>query len=172
MKHPYYIILLTLVLNPVFGRAENQNFDEKFRNGTLTVNTTTKTGTTDLVTYTYSGGTAKFYAEPRTTGGAIALYMTGSGATVTTSQIADLDSLSITYLPAEDININVYTSPTGETGTWTAQTVRQPAKGTKTVKLPATGDYCLKITRPSTDFYILEIDYSIKPCHCLRVVSE
>ena len=125
-----------------------------------------KIGTTDFVTYTCSGGTAKFYSYSSR----ICVCMTGSGAILTTTAINDLDSIRISYLPTEAKSIKIFIST--DNSVWQEMTVFSPVNGTKTVKFPVKGDYYLKIQRDNADFYIQQIEYIQQSCNCLRVKIE
>lgn len=172
------ILLTTIALSIGIAYAEgvvtSQNFHEMYNGGTMTVNTSTKTAVTDFVTYTYSGGIySRFNYDGTLTGGKICLQLYGNGAKVITTSIQNLDSLAIHYYyPGDDDHqrLRVYTSDDGG-GTWTAQTVVQKLNGSvKAVKMPAKGNYMLKIERWD-DIWIEQIDYvTAPPCNCLRVI--
>ncbi|MBQ3717687.1 MAG: hypothetical protein II901_04805 [Paludibacteraceae bacterium] len=170
------ILLTTIALSVGIAYAEgvvtSQNFHEMYNNGSLVVTNSNKTGTTDFVTYTCSGGTAKFYSDLSLTLGEICIFMTGSGAKVTTTTINDLDSICIQYQPnAEYVDIKVSTSD-DEGSTWVVRTVVQKDAGISTVKMPSVGNYMIKIEKPSsTPYYIQQINYvTAPPCNCLRVI--
>ena len=155
------------------GNTTHQNFDEMYKAGTLVVNTTTATGTTNFVTYTYSGGTkCRFYADGSITDGKIALQMYDSGAKVVTTQVEALDSLTVHYYAPAARLIKVSVSV--DSVSWSAQAAVQEVPGMKTYKMPSAGNYFLMIERlASNDFYLGGIDYTMTPpCNCLRVVSE
>lgn len=146
------------------------NFQDMY-GSTLTVSKDNKTGTTDLVTYTCSGGSAKFYADASKSSSQIAIFMEGSGAQVVTSPVIDaLDSIRISYLPAEYKTVLVSISTDGSS--WTDVDVINTASGVKNVKLPNSGPYQVRIKRDDANFYIREIEYITKPCHCLKVVNN
>lgn len=167
------IIACLILLSPALSRAEEyvHNFQDMY-NSTLTVSDDYKTGTTDLVTYTCSGGSAKFYADPSKSSRQIAIFMEGSGAQVVTSPVIDaLDSIRISYLPT-NVTRSVLVSISTDGSSWTDVEVITPVNGVKNVKLPAKGPYLVRIKRDNADFYITEIKYITKPCHCLRVVNN
>ena len=166
------IIVCLILLSPARSRAEEyvHNFHSMYGT-TLSVTNGNKTGTTDLVTYTCSGGSAQFSADFSKSGGKIAIFMEGSGAQVVTSPVIDeLDSIRISYLPASALEVQVSISTDGSS--WTDVEVLNPVGGVKNVKLPENGPYMVRIKRKGTNFYITEIKYITKPCHCLRVVND
>ena len=166
------IIVCLILLSPARSRAEEyvHNFHSMYGT-TLSVTNGNKTGTTDLVTYTCSGGSAQFLADISKSGGNIAIFMEGSGAQVVTSPVIDeLDSLRISYLP--DLSRTVQVSISTDGSSWTDVDVLSPVSGVKQVKLPAKGPYQVRIKRYDKDFYITEIKYITKACHCLRVVND
>ena len=170
------ILLTTIALSIGIAYAEgvvtSQNFHEMNNAGTMTVNTSTKTAVTDFVTYTYSGGKySRFNYDGTITGGKICLQLYGNGANVITTSIQNLDSLAIHYYyPGDDDHqrLRVYTSEDGSS--WTEQATVLKINGLRTVKLPAAGDYMLKIERWD-DIWLEQIDYvTAPPCNCLRVI--
>ena len=169
------ILLTTLTLSVGIayagGVVTSQNFHEMYNGGTMTVNTSTKTAVTDFVTYTYSGGTSRFYADASETGGKICLQVYGNGAKVITTSIQNIDSLAIHYYYPGDNDhqrLRVYTSEDGSS--WTEQATVLKINGLRTVKLPTAGDYMLKIERWD-DIWLEQIDYvTAPPCNCLRVI--
>ena len=166
------IIVCLILLSPALSRAEEyvHNFQSMYGT-TLSVTNGNKTGTTDLVTYTCSGGSAQFSADLSKSGGNIAIFMEGSGAQVVTSPVIDeLDSIRFTYLPASSLTIKVAISTDGSS--WTDIEVLNPVNGVKHVIPPVKGPYMVRIKRYDTNFYITEIEYITKACHCLRVVND
>lgn len=168
------ILLTTLTLSVGIayagGVVTSQNFQTMVGAGTLTFSNSNKTGTTDFVTYTCSGGKAKFAICTDVSPNVLGIYMQNSGAIVTTTTIENLDSLSISYLPSEEKKMKVYTS-VDDGSSWTEQTVVDVTNGMKYVKLPSPGNYMLKITRENSDYYIDQINYvTAPPCNCLRVI--
>ena len=162
-----------IALSPLLLRAETivHNFQDMSAASQISFTGNT-VGTTDLVTYTCSGGAALFSAHATKTGGKMAIFIENSGAqVVTTPAISDLDSLRISYRPLEDRTILVAISDDGGSS-WTNVSVDAPINGVRQVKLPAKGDYCVRIKRDKKDFYIMEIKYITAPCHCLKVVDE
>ena len=150
------LLLATIALSVGIAYAEGvvvrHNFHEMYNNGSMTVNTSTKIAAIGSFTYTYSGGTySRFNYDSSLTGGKICLQLYGNGAKVITTSIQNIDSLAIHYYyPGDDVKIN----------------------GLRTVKLPAAGDYMLKIERWD-DIWLEQIDYvTSPPCNCLRVQIE
>lgn len=167
------IIVCLILLSPALSRAEEyvHNFQSMTSASEIAYSNSNKTGTTDLVTYTCSGGSAVFSADNSKSGGKIAVFMEGSGAQVVTSPVIDeLDSLRISYLP--DLSRTVQVSISTDGSSWTDVEVLSPVSGVKQVKLPAKGPYQVRIKRYDKDFYITEIKYITKACHCLRVVND
>ena len=166
------IIVCLILLSPALSRAEEyvHTFQDMY-GSTLTVSKDNKTGTTDVVTYTCSGGSAKFYADASNSNRQIAIFMEGSGAQVVTSPVIDaLDSIHITYLPAAYRSVLVSISTDGLS--WTDVEVKSPSGGVKHVQLPEKGPYQVRIKRDNANFYVTQIKYITKPCHCLKVVNN
>ena len=167
------IIVCLILLSPALSRAEEyvHNFQSMTSASEIAYSNSNKTGTTDLVTYTCSGGSAVFSADLSKSGGNIAIFMEGSGAQVVTSPVIDeLDSIRFTYLPASSLTIKVAISTDGSS--WTDIEVLNPVNGVKHVIPPVKGPYMVRIKRYDTNFYITEIEYITKSCHCLRVVND
>ena len=168
------ILLTTIALSIGIAYAEgvvtSQNFHEMNNAGTMTVNTSTKTAVTDFVTYTYSGGTSRFYADASETGGKIGLQLYNSGAKVVTSTIEELESVTIQYFASSaKKRMKVYYS-TDSGSSWTQLEITSDIIGSTTYDMPAKGDYMLKIERWD-DIWIEQIDYvTAPPCNCLRVI--
>ena len=162
-----------IALSPLLLRAETivHNFQDMSAASQISFTGNT-VGTTDLVTYTCSGGTARFFSNSDS-GNKMAVFMTGNNnaKVVITPAISDLDSLRISYRPLEDRTILVAISSDGGS-TWTNVSVDTPINGVRQVKLPTTGDYCVRIKRSGDDFCITEIKYITAPCNCLKVVDE
>lgn len=154
------------------GVVERHNFHEMYNNGSMTVNTSTKIAAIGSFTYTYSGSTARFYNAGSDTNNRICLQLGSSDAKVITSSIKALDSIAIYYCYVDTrLRVRVYTSVDNGSN-WTQQTVVQEGNGFSTVKLPAVGDYMLKIERWD-NIYLEGIDYTTTPpCNCLRVQIE
>ena len=172
------ILLTTIALSVGIAYAEGvvvrHNFHEMYNNGSMTVNTSTKIAAIGSFTYTYSGGTySRFNYDSSLTGGKICLQLYGNGAKVITTSIQNIDSLAIHYYyPGDDDHqrLRVYTSEDGSS--WTEQATVLKINGLRTVKLPAAGDYMLKIERWD-DIWLEQIDYvTSPPCNCLRVQIE
>lgn len=167
------IIACLILLSPALSRAEEyvHNFQSLTTTSEIAYSNSNKTGTTYLVTYTCSGGTAQFSVDKSKSGNNIAIFMEGSGAQVVTSPAIDeLDSIRISYLPASNLTVQVAISMDGSS--WTDVDVLSPIGGVKNVKLPAKGSYKVRIKHFDTNFYITEIKYITKPCHCLKVVNN
>ena len=174
MKKLLFAILCLLVLSPALSRAETtiHNFHDMSGSSQLTFPSGDKFGVTDLVTYTCSGTSDAKFNFLAVTDYKICIYLPNNGDQVVTTPIANLDSLSIHYIPTNIARtIKVYTSVNNVD--WTPVTVK-PNSGMNTVKLPASGNYYLKIANEASSnaFYIREIHYVTKPCVCLKVVSE
>jgi len=173
-RNRHIVLLAAFVLSAGMLCAETvvQNIHNLYNNnnGPLKVTNSDKTGTTDFVTYTCSGGTARF-SSSSASNYKVSIFLTGSGAKVeTTPPIKGLDSLTIYYLPDANKTINVNTKE-GD-GEWTSQTVVPLMNGVKAIKMPHVGDYALQILR-GADVYITQIDYTVKSsCNCLRVTIE
>ena len=167
-------MICMIALSPLLLRAETivHNFQNLVNASQISFSGSNKIGTTDLVTYTCSGGTAQFTANS-TSGSKIAAFLTNNNNAqmVITPAISDLDSLRISYRPLEDRTILVAISDDGGSS-WTNVSVDAPINGVRQVKLPAKGDYCVRIKRSGDDFCITEIKYITAPCHCLKVVEE
>lgn len=170
----YIVFVLAVILSTNLSHAESiiQNFNTLYDsgNGPLTLSADSKTGTTPEVTYTCSGGAAKFWADGTKTSGRVCIFMENSGAQVVTTAVNDLDSLVISYYPSSVVDFYIYTSPDGNEP-WTLQT-QSRISGSSSVKMAVPGSYYIKVARQSTNFYIWKMEYWTKPCNCLRVVSE
>ena len=55
---------------------------------------------------------------------------------------------------------------------WTDVEVKSPSGGVKHVQLPEKGPYQVRIKRDDANFYVTQIKYITKPCHCLKVVNN
>lgn len=173
MKLRRSVTLFFVLLSAVCVYAENrtvvENFNTLHNNGGLDV--TGNVGTTAFATYTCSGGNARFVSN-YDTGFTFCIFLEKSGAKVVTSEIEGLDSLAISYYPEDDyVDFYVYTSPTGEDGSWTFQTVQYISKGKSAVKLSEQGNCYVKIVR-RTNIYIREIEYYMERCACFPYVAE
>lgn len=167
------IIACLILLSPALSRAEEyvHNFQSMTTASEIAYSNSNKTGTTDLVTYTCSGGSAKFYADASKSRSQIAIFLEDAGAQVVTSPVIDaLDSIHITYLPAAAMSVKVAISTDGSS--WTDVDVINTASGVKNVKLPSSGPYQVRIKRDNANFYVTQIKYITKPCHCLKVVNN
>lgn len=145
-----------------------QNFNDLTLAGDLKFSNSNKTGTTDFVTYTCSGGTAKFNTYG--TGSLIHICLTGSEAMVTTSAIEDLKKVAFRYTGSIS-GLKFEYLPEG--GTWTVLAADASSiSGMQVYVLPSTGKYQLRLTR-GADLYIPSVVYTTaEPCNCLRVQLE
>ena len=161
MKRLAIIALIISTLSPVFCRAESVSITHDFQTlagqSKITINSPTNTiATTAEVTYTCSGG-ANFYSDANSFN-KIAVFLDASGEQVTTTQIANLDSMLIYYYPTAEKGINV--SYSTDSISWKAATVVRYANGVKTIKFPAVNDYYVRISRKSSDnVYVWQIKY-------------
>lgn len=174
-----FAFLLTVFLGTLCYGVERITVTENFHTlwdngkGSLVLTNNNKTGTTAFTTYTCSGSTkAKFFIDSNKTSNNLCAFLEESGAQVMTSEIESLDSLVIKYYPATDLEFYVDISPTGETGTWTQQTVQQLPNGQCAVKLSTQGNCFVRIVRKSANVYIREIEYHMVRCACFPYTAE
>ena len=169
----YYSLLICFItLSPAFSRAAEvittQDLNAMAVAETLTFSNSNKIGTTDFVTYTCSGGTAKFNTYGA--GSLIHICLMGSGAMVTTSAIEDLKKVAFRYTGSIS-GLKFEYLPEG--GTWTVLAADASSiSGMQVYVLPSTGKYQLRLTR-GADLYIPSVVYTTaEPCNCLRVQLE
>ena len=174
-----FAFLLTVFLGTLCYGVERITVTENFHtlwnngNGSLELKNNYKTGTTNFTTYTFSEGKYdKFNLYAISGGYCLCAFLEGSGAQVMTKEIESLDSLVIKYYPATDLEFYVDISPTGETGTWTQQTVQQLPNGQCAVKLSTQGNCFVRIVRKSANVYIREIEYHMVRCACFPYTAE
>ena len=156
-KSVFYITLCLFTLSSAYCRAERRTVEQNFKTLTdsskIVYKTSNTIGETDFVTYTCSGG-AKFKLDGSSH---TQLFVNGEEQMVTTSTIANLDSLCIYYAP--DAKKEMTVSIRSGEGKWTEVPVVQRQKGFSTVQMPQAGDYSVRIARGSNDVYIKEIHY-------------
>ena len=134
-----------------------QNFQSLSTSKKIKFNSPTNTiGTTDFVTYTCSGD-ARFSADETKTDWKVAIFLEQSGAQVTTTQIQNLDSLWISYVPNANKAITVKIST--DSVSWEDVEAVHKINGAKHVKMPRVGDYYVRIIR-SDNVYITQIDFT------------
>ena len=156
-----YLTICFFTLSSAFCGAESrkvvQNFHDMFYGNpqTLKVSDSNRTGETDFVTYTCSGG-ADFYADSNS-GNKLAIFLNAYGEKVETTQIENLDSLRIYYAPTSKIEMTISISRDGSA--WTEVPAKQVLAGITSVKMPRAGDYYVRIARKSAHIYIKEIEY-------------
>lgn len=151
-----YIILCLFTLSSAFGRAESveHDFDAMFEAvpPTLVMSNELQTGTTDFCTYTCSGGAYFSYYSS-----VWSVCLDKSGRQVTTTQIHNLDSIRLMYLPA-DIKKTLTVKISQDSVSWTDVTVKDDVAGVKTVKMPTPGDYYVRFIRKN-DVYLKLVKY-------------
>lgn len=125
-------------------------------------NTTLVSKKGDGIVYTCSGG-ASLYIDYYKTGSQYAIFLENSSAQfVTTSQIQNLDSIWIDFVPDPSLELTVKIST--DSITWTdVPTTTIIANGPKHAKLPSVGNYYVRIIRNNKNAYIRQIDYTIIP---------
>lgn len=169
-----YFALGILLLCSATGGAEKYVHDFHTMTGASTIafSGANKVGTTDLVTYTCSASAV--FSATAASSSRICIFLEKNGDEVVLSPaIANLDSLSIYYLPVAARTIDVYVSTDGSD--WGEKLeLTESVAGIKLCKLPEKGNYYLRIvnSKYSNAFYISQIDFFTKPCYCLKVVSE
>lgn len=169
----YLILSLLLLSSATCGAGTSsvvQNFNTMYNASPkqLTVTNSNQTGTTDFVTYTCSSG-AEFFKEAATTGNNLAIYIEANAEQVVTTQIAGLDSLTIRYYYPSGQGTNDMTVSYSTTGSapWTSVATKYISAGVRSVKLPATGDYYIKINgKSSKKVYIYELEYTYILSNC------
>ena len=172
--HTVIIVLsLCLFAAPLSAETITHNFQSKSSTMAFSSGNTIGTILPDT-TYTCSGTSAAFTPFGSPSRVCIGL-PNKDNAVVLSPAIENLDSLRISYLPAADKTIDVYTSE--DNSSWTKRTVTGTTNGLRYVKLPAVGNFYVKIVNPKTSntFYITEIKYITNPssgCNCFVVVSE
>ena len=142
--------------------AERQNFQSLSTSKKIKFNSPTNTiGTTDFVTYKCSGGAAKFTQYNRSPN-PICIFLNNSGALVTTSRVENLDSLCIEYYDATvypNVKVDFKVEISTDSIDFTLLTVVSNTIGLATVKMPQAGDYYVRISMLSKNFYIPAIEY-------------
>lgn len=165
-SHLRYVLVCLFTLSSAFCRVESkkvpQNFNDMFYAvpQTLEVKNSNETGTTDFVTYTCSGG-ADFNLDTYKTNGEIAIFLETSDAQVVTTQIQNLDSISITFTPTwSDKDHEMFYVAISDDGiSWKNLSTKYFNNTTRTVKFPQAGSYYVRIKRKSTNVYLRKIDY-------------
>ena len=178
MKKQLITTFVLLSLCPAFGRAETivHDFDALWKASQLSTQSPYTLGTINSdTTYTCSGSNAKFDVYPTTR---LGIHLKSNGDQVVMSPpIADLDSIFISYHPAEYRTIKTYISE--DNISWTEVEMTKGINGSREFKLPEKGTYYVKFANKnsSNDFYLQMVRYITNPtpvssCNCLRVVSE
>lgn len=146
-------------------------FDEMARGGTLTfpyASSDYTVGVTDQITYTCSdGGGFGFH------GLAYCIALPAGGGVVQTSPAVE----NLTYLK---VTHTLGSTPTGvrilistDNSNWTDITSPEMFNSSSIeARMPAKGNYYLKIENSGSAIKFLSFHYAYSPCHCLRVVSE
>ncbi len=174
MKKIAIVLLSMCTLSAAYCRAESFThiFDGMARGGTLTfpyrASSDYTVGVTDQITYTCSDG-GSFGLE----GAAYCIALPAGGGVVQTSPAVE----NLTYLK---VTHTLGSTPTGvrilistDNSTWTDITSPEMFNSSSIeARMPAKGNYYLKIENSGSAIKFLSFHYAYSPCHCLRVVSE
>ena len=177
MKRIATILLIICTLSSALCRAESSgithNFNSLVSKGELTFPyrpSDSSVGVTDLVTYTGSGSPNKGgfgYSS------AYCIILPKDGVIQTSPAISGLKRVQLMHTlgkAPEDVRIYIST----DNSSWTE--ITSSAKFSSSdidAPMPSRGDYYLKIVNENAaTINFLSFQYTIEPCHCLRVVSE
>ena len=160
-------------LSAAYCRAESFThiFDEMARGGALTFPDrpgSYAVGETDKVTYTCSDG-GSFGLNGLTY--CIAL-PAGGGVVQTSPAVENLTYLKVTHtLGSTPTGVRILIST--DNSNWTDITSPEMFNSSSIeARMPAKGNYYLKIENSGSAIKFLSFHYAYSPCHCLRVVSE
>jgi hypothetical protein len=174
MKKIAIVLLSMCTLSAVYCRAESFThiFDDMAKGRTLTfpyqASSDYTVGVTDQITYTCSdGGGFGFH------GLAYCIALPAGGGVVQTSPAVE----NLTYLK---VTHTLGSTPTGvrilistDNSNWTDITSPEMFNSSSIeARMPAKGNYYLKIENSGSAIKFLSFHYAYDPCHCLRVVSE
>lgn len=172
MKRIATILLIICTLSSAFCRAESSgivhDFNDLVSKSQLTFPSGYTVGVTDLVTYTGSsgGGFGLYYS-------AFCITLPKNGVIQTSPALPDMKRVQLMHtLGKAPGDVRIYIST--DNSSWTE--ITSSAKFSSSdidAPMPSRGDYYLKIVNENAaTINFLSFQYTIEPCHCLRVVSE
>lgn len=168
-------VLVLLALSPAISRAEREGVAHSFHSMSqpteIEFTNSNKTATTELTTYTCTGG-----AEFGVVSGTIYAILSKSGGTVTTTQIKELSEFRIDH-PREDSkfeNLKVYLAKNGGAfGSALSGDSINYQKGHIVVTIPR-GNYAVKLTNTdgTNPVRVSGITYYMDHCNCFEYIPE
>ena len=178
MKYLLRIVLLTMLLSPVYCRAEKPSETHNFQSvstdpAELKFSNSNQTGTTPLLTYTCTGG-AVFGPDLINPSGSkvIAINLASSGNTVTTTAVDSLAVMDICHYPSSSKCENIKVQLSRDSVHWTGPMEAEYSKGRIWLRF-IPGKYFVRFTNTSsTKVSIYQIEYSFDGCDCFLYIPE
>ena len=167
-------VLVLLALSPAISRAERETVVHSFHSMSqpteIKFTNSNKTATTELTTYTCTGGSEFGIASSK-----ISAILDKGGETVTTTQVDELVGFMIKYNPAGESlsNVKIYLAKNGGAfGAAVSGDSIDYQKGVIDVSIPR-GNYAIKIVNnDSKTCSIYRIDYYLDHCNCFEYIPE
>ena len=175
MKYLLRIVLLTMLLSPVYCRAEKPSVTHNFHSDSadpakLKFSNFNHTGTTPLLTYTCTGGAV--FGPDLSGNKKVAINLASSGNTVTTTAVDSLAVVDIFHFPETSKCENIKVQLSRDSVHWTGPMEAEYSKGRIWLRF-IPGKYFVRITNTSsTKVSIYQIEYSFDGCDCFLYIPE